>query len=155
VVAFSGLFPWIEAQFYSPRVVSDLQQKLTHAQAGVDVWKNAQVSKIDKLLSDDSFNGVFRPTQSRDALQRRFHAAKLFLMGVRGGGSLRIFNNDFSQIHFSTEDADVKNRTDFTIAYQFPKDLKGLPDLKAAGLNDGAVHALLDPAGHALAFLKP
>ena len=155
VVAFSGLFPWIEAQFYSPRIVADVQQKLSVAETGIDAWKTAQISKLDKLLSDDSFNGVFSPTQNRDALQRRFQAAKLFLLGVRGGGSVRIFNGDFTQLHFSTEDADVKARTDFTIAYHFPSELSGLPDFKAAGVSDGNAHVLLDPSGRALVFARP
>jgi len=155
VVAFSGLFPWIEAQFYSPRVVSGLQTRLDHAAQGIDAWKQATLTKLDKVLSEGTFDGVFSPTSSQAALQKRYQSAKLFLLGFRGGGSLRLLNGDRTQIHFSTEDADVKAKTDLSLTYRLANELTGLPDIRAAGLNDGKVHVLEDPDARAVWFLRP
>jgi len=155
VVAFSGLFPWIEAQFYSPKVVADLQGRLDASQGEVDRWRLEAVEKVEKLLSDEAFNGVFSPTSSQASIQKRYQEAKLFLLGVRGGGGLRILGADREQVHFSTEDSDVKVKADLSVTYRNVKELAGIPDLQAPGLTDGQAHALVDPNGKSLFLLKP
>ncbi len=152
-VAFSGLFPWVEAQFYSPRMVSDVQNRLGQVADSYELWKKATLEKLDKLLTDGSFEGVLSPTPARDVLQKRFQATKLFLLGVRGGGSLRVLNASRTQLHFSTEDADVKSRTDFNLIYR-QVDEVGLPDLTDSTLTNGSVH-LLTNLGRNVTFVRP
>jgi len=155
VVAFSGLFPWIEAQFYSPKVVSEFQSRLEQASQGIDGWKKNTLEKLDKVLGDGVFDGVFSPTSSQAAIQKRYQSAKLFLMGIRGGGSLRILSGDRSQIQFSTEDTDVKVKGDFSVTFHLVSELPSFPDLKDPGLNDGKAHVLSDLEGRSLWFLRP
>lgn len=155
VVAFSGLFPWIEAQFYSPKVVAEFQNRLGQTAQMVELWKKTSLDRLDKVLSDRSFDGVFSPTSSATALQKRYQIAKLFLMGVRGTSSLRILNGDRSQVHFSTEDSDVKVRGDTSLTYRPVAELSGLPDLKGGGLDDGAAHLLSSGTPGALWLLRP
>jgi hypothetical protein len=155
VVAFSGLFPWVETQFYSPKVVTELQIRLDRASAAADSWKVQTVSRLDKLLGDGAFEGVFSPTLDRDRIQKRFQSTKLFLLGLRGGGTLRILNADRTQVHFSSEDSDVKAKTDLSLTYKPVTEIADLPDFKLAGLDDGTVHVLSDPLGQSLYFLRP
>ncbi len=154
-VAFSGLFPWIEAQFYSPRVTAEIQGQLEKASGVVEAWKKESLEKLDKLLASGDFDGVFNPTASQESLQKRFQDAKLFVLGTHGGGSLRFLNADRTQFHFSTEETDVKVRSDFRITYHAVAEISDFPDLKAPALEDGSVHILLDSGGRSLYFLKP
>lgn len=154
VFAFSGLFPWIETQFYRPKVVSDLQSQLMEVEDRIEAWKTASVGKLDQLLSDQAFADVFSPTASQETLQRRFQASKLFLLGIRGGASLRLFNGDLSQLHFSSVEADVKVRTDFSLTYRLPNELTDLPNWGSVPSVD-SVRLLLDPSGLSVSFLRP
>jgi hypothetical protein len=155
-VPFSGLFPWVEAQFYSPKVVSDFEARLDKAGQIIDGWKSGTLGKLDKLLADGAFDQVLNPTASRDDIQKRFQTAKLFLLGLRGGGTFRILSADRTQIHFSTEDADVKARGQLEAPiYHFAAEVTGLPDLKAVSAGSGTVQVFPDADGRNLWFLRP
>jgi len=155
VFAFSGLFPWIEAQFYSPKVVADLQSKLEQASVRVDSWEKRSLDRLESLLADPSFEGLFSPTASQDALQKRFQSTKLFLLGLRGGGTLRVLDADRTQVHFSSEESDVKVKSDFRLTYRPVAEILGLPDLKTPGDADGKVDLLTDSQGLSVYFLRP
>ena len=153
--AFSGLFPWLESQFYRPRVVGDWQTRLVRVEQETQSWEKRQYDRLEALLSRGAFEGVFSPTESKEALQNRFRESKLFLMGIEGGGSLRILNQDRSQLEFSTVDSDVKVKSDFRLVYRPWKEVSGGPNLESVAVLPGKPTSLWDPQGKLFYSLLP
>jgi hypothetical protein len=157
IFAFTGLFPWIEAQFYSPRVVTSLQNRLESQDSGLLEWQTSVDKKIQALAESKSLNGVFDPTQSRSNIQQRYQATKLFLQGFHNGAILRVTDSSLSELHFSTSDEDLLRQGALSLTYKRVTDLSDAPVLLALqkDLAVGKNQLLWDDKGQSFVFVWP
>ena len=120
VLAFSGLFHYIEATFYNPRVRQDTYARLDSAAAIVEDYQQKNTIRFEKILQQPSIKTVFQANQSQQDIQNReslFGALKSELAGFM---FVRFIGNQGQRLHYSTLPADILQSTADQVVYKPP-----------------------------------
>ncbi|NNM66565.1 MAG: hypothetical protein HKM06_00990 [Spirochaetales bacterium] len=157
LVAFTGLFPWIEAQFYFPRVVTHLQNRLESQESGLLEWEKSVEKKIQAFVDTKVLNGVFDPTQSRLKIKQRYQTTKLFLQGFQSGAILRVSDASLSELHFSSSDEDILRQGQLSLTYKRVTDLTDAAILMTLKKDSPSAQKQLlwDNKSHSFVFVWP
>ncbi|MGN0740212.1 MAG: hypothetical protein ACI4LX_08600 [Treponema sp.] len=122
VVAFTGLFSVIDARFYEPEKISQIQKHLDTVSENYDEYITTLESRFGK--NENSFlkqKSVLSYIESRaseeDVLARSRLSGELFSQtpGLLG---MRLIDKNGVNIHFSTFGSDILNRTSETVSYK-------------------------------------
>jgi len=120
ILAFSGLFHYIEATFYNPRVRQDTYARLDSAAAMIEDYQQKNTIRFEKILQQPSIRTVFQANQSQQDIQNReslFGALKSELAGFM---FVRFIGNQGQRLHYSTLPADILQSTANQIVYKPP-----------------------------------
>jgi hypothetical protein len=118
LLAFSGLFDFVEASFYDPAVRRGYEARVASIAEAVDAYHAEAGARFEALAASDAARRAFLPNQSREdilARDRAFSAIKEAMPGLRG---MRVIDADGKRIHYSSFPEDEKRRDALAIVYR-------------------------------------
>ncbi|WP_455381216.1 hypothetical protein, partial [Salinispira pacifica] len=120
VVSFSGLFHYIDATFYNPRIRENAYRRLDGAVASVGAYHEKNRRRFEEILSQPSVKAVYQVNQSREDIQNQqaiFGALKTDMSGFM---FVRFIDNQGQRLHFSTLESDIAQSGPDQVTYKPP-----------------------------------
>jgi hypothetical protein len=138
VLAFSGLFDFIETRFYNPAVTRSITRALDSMAAGSDGFHASNTKRFEDMLSRDFVKRSFLPNISSEDLFNRNAALTKLQEEVPGLVAVRFVDQNGKRIHYSTLRTDVKKADAVSVTYMnygeagedYPYDSIAIPDGK-------------------------
>ena len=156
VLSYSGLFEYIEANFYDPRVRDRVETTLDRGAEVLDTYHENNRERFGAILTEPAVRSVYRVNQSRDdILARRNFFARLEEQ-VTSLAFVRFVDSDAERLWYSTLPSDVSSETDFRREYAPLAELGG--EILPAELvlpADGSPDIVLDPEGNHFVYRFP
>ena len=122
VFAFSGLFDLIETRFYNQRITTELVSEVQKTERALEEYHQHNRTVFSSVLSSEHVERSFLPNQSREDIFQRetiFNNLKADFPGL-----LYVrFVDPKGNIHYSTYENDVKQRSNFNIVYNRLEDV--------------------------------
>ncbi|MGN0731263.1 MAG: hypothetical protein ACI4MA_05050 [Treponema sp.] len=122
VISFTGLFSLIDARFYEPEKISQIQKHLDTISENYDEYITTLESRFGKnensfLKQKSVLSYIESKASEEDVLSRSRLSGELFNQtpGLMG---MRLVDKNGINIHFSTFSSDILNRTSETVAYK-------------------------------------
>ena len=122
VISFTGLFSLIDARFYEPEKISQIQKHLETISENYDEYITTLESRFGKnensfLKQKSVLSYIESKASEEDVLLRSRLSGELFNQtpGLMG---MRLVDKNGINIHFSTFGSDILNRTSETVAYK-------------------------------------
>lgn len=122
VISFTGLFSLIDARFYEPEKISQIQKHLETISENYDEYITTLESRFGKnensfLKQKSVLSYIESKASEEDVLLRSRLSGELFNQtpGLMG---MRLVDKNGINIHFSTFSSDILNRTSETVAYK-------------------------------------
>lgn len=122
VISFTGLFSLIDARFYEPEKISQIQKHLDTISENYDEYITTLESRFGKnensfLKQKSVLSYIESKASEEDVLLRSRLSGELFNQtpGLMG---MRLVDKNGINIHFSTFGSDILNRTSETVAYK-------------------------------------
>lgn len=128
LAAFFGLFSTVEARFYRPSLIADIQTGL-HDTAGIldsylDDLKNRFYTDF---VQNDHVKQSFSFEQSGENIKGREDAAGSLFASSSALTAIRIIDSDGKKIHYSTLSSDILRQNTQLISYKLYKDIAEIP----------------------------
>ncbi len=156
VLSYSGLFEYIEANFYDPRVRDRVESTLDRGAEVLDTYHENNRERFGAILTEPAVRSVYRVNQSRDdILARRNFFARLEEQ-VTSLAFVRFVDSGAERLWYSTLPSDVISETDFRREYAPLAEL-GAEILPAELVlpADGSPDIVLDPEGNHFVYRFP
>lgn len=122
VISFTGLFSLIDARFYEPEKISQIQKHLDVISENYDEYITTLESRFGKnensfLKQKSVLSYIESKASEEDMLLRSRLSGELFNQtpGLMG---MRLIDKNGINIHFSTFGSDILNRTSETVSYK-------------------------------------
>ena len=115
--AYSGLFRVIESNFYDARVRSLLTSNLNAARTAIDSYDQANYSRFEAILANNSVRQIYSPNQSTEDIFNRANLFQKLEADYPGLLFVRFIDNR-GNIHFSTLPADILQKGKYEISYK-------------------------------------
>ncbi|MDR1317756.1 MAG: hypothetical protein LBK13_12895, partial [Spirochaetales bacterium] len=153
VLAFSGMFNYIESNFYDQKVSSEINRNLDKTAAALADFHAANFQRYGVIIQNDWIKSIFLRNQSREDIVTRTNVFGKLRDDIPSLMLIRFVNTDWRQLHYSTLGSDIRNTTDQTVEYEF------LPDSVAAFFSAyGEVPAsgqyfVVSPQDHAFVYV--
>ena len=124
IFAFSGLFHYIEATFYNPRVRQHENARLERAVAAVESYHAKNKIRFEKILEQGSVKSIFQANQSLQDIQSRQALFGAMKSEMNGFMFVRFIGNQGQRLHFSSLPSDVQSSGPGQIEYKPPGEIK-------------------------------
>src|SRR6056297_863963 len=116
-LAYSGLFEYIETNFYNQRVTELYNQELEKKKSEIESFHKQYINRFSAVLSQVDVQKIYSPTWDREyifqhnILFERLHSEYQGLLFVR------FIAND-NKIHYSTRDEDTQREGEYRVIYK-------------------------------------
>ncbi|TVR92345.1 MAG: hypothetical protein EA428_04085, partial [Spirochaetaceae bacterium] len=111
ILAFSGLFDYIETNFYDPRVTQAFERRLGAGVGTADRFHTHNRDRFAAILSESAFRNVFRVNQSVSDINSRDRLVGLLREEMSAFSGLRFVDIARERLWFSTYEQDIVTRT--------------------------------------------
>ena len=115
LIAFSGLFSYIENNFYDQKVSSDIQLKLDKTADAITVFHMTNLQRYGAVTEGDWIRSIFLRNQSREDITTRVNVFGKLMEELPSLILIRFVDNDWRQMHYSTLASDMRNTTDRSV----------------------------------------
>ncbi|NBF40096.1 MAG: hypothetical protein GVY14_06735, partial [Spirochaetes bacterium] len=156
VLSYSGLFEYIEANFYDPRVRDRVEITLDRGAEVLDSYHENSRERFGAVLTEPAVRSVYRVNQSRDDILARRNFFARLQEQVASLAFVRFVDSGAERLWYSTLPADVTSETDFRREYAPLSELGG--ETSPADLVlpvDGSPDIVLDPDGNHFVYRFP
>ncbi|MFP4429695.1 MAG: hypothetical protein ACLFPV_00400 [Spirochaetaceae bacterium] len=130
VLAFSGLFDYIETTFFDPRVRQRFESRLSTAESVVERYHQATIQNVAAVLESSAIRRLVRTNQSREDILARQNLVGLLEAESAAFSSMRIFVDGGEQLIYSSEEEDIREQNAFRREYlpvaELPEGVVGL-----------------------------
>ncbi len=130
VLAFSGLFDYIETTFFDPRVRQRFENQLSSAEDVVRRHHQATVQNVAAVLENSAIRRLVRTNQSREDILARQNLVGLLDAESASFSSMRIFVDGGEQLIYSSAEGDIREQNAFRREYlpvaELPEGVVGL-----------------------------
>lgn len=117
VLAFSGLFEFVETRFYNQRITDNLLSELDDAAGTLEEFNRKYIRSFRGLLEQDYIKRSYLPNQSTEDITERRQRVS-YLEKELSGFLFTRFVDSRGRIHFSSLESDIAERQDFAITYK-------------------------------------
>ncbi|MDR3200017.1 MAG: hypothetical protein LBT68_01050 [Spirochaetales bacterium] len=151
--AFSGLFNYIESNFYDQKVSSEIDRGLEKAAASVREFHKINFERYAAVCSGDWIRTIFLRNQSREDITTRTNVFGKLQENIPALVIIRFVDTDWRQIHYSTLGSDIRNTTDRSIEYNFFTDEGPADFIARAGQSGAKSYMVVSPEDHAFVYI--
>ena len=128
VLAYTGIFNFIESRFYSPAVTGTLVRETARDAEIINTLLAELQNRFSSSLHDPAVRDSFLPSQDTDSIYKRYMIFGRLLESVPQLYSVRFVDSAGKQIHFSTYSPDIVQSDSFSIVYRdYDADPASLP----------------------------
>ncbi|GMO51126.1 MAG: hypothetical protein Ta2G_08890 [Termitinemataceae bacterium] len=118
VIAFTGLFDLIEARFYDPAVLNDLNSSLKENAALIDDFLDDLDTSFNKTVLDETVRRSFNVDQRADDILGRSKVYGMLQARFPGLQWVRFVDSNGVRIHFSTNPDDRAAYSGISVSYK-------------------------------------
>jgi hypothetical protein len=118
VLAFTGLFDFIETRFYNPSVTRALHRETDQDAAVIGAFLGELQDRFAATLRDEAVRRSFLPNQSAQDIFERSRLYGILLESQSGLQSVRFIDAGGSRIHYSTYAPDILRQDSRSISYR-------------------------------------
>ena len=118
VLAFTGLFDLIETRFYNPSRINQINNEVEKDAEIIQLFLDELFVNFKASLQEDAVKRSFLPNQAAQDIFERTRIFGMLMESHNGLQSVRFVDAGGLRIHFSTDSADVLNRTAETISFR-------------------------------------
>ena len=111
ILAFSGLFDYIETNFYDPRVTQTVERRLGVGVDNADRFHSHNRDRFEAILAEPAFRNVFRVNQSVADINSRDRLVGLLREEMSAFSGLRFVDLARERLWLSTYEQDIVTRT--------------------------------------------
>lgn len=115
--SFAGGFRLIEVQYYTPRVIGNINERLEKIKAGYGDYFTNLDRQLREFLSEQSVSSYIEREPSSDNMERRDALCSLLFQKNPGIEGIRLVENDGVHIHYSTFSEDILSETAELVTY--------------------------------------
>lgn len=127
VIAFTGLFSVVDARFYEPGKISQIQKHLNVVSENYTDYISTLESKFGKsensFLKQESVSSYIESRPSEESVLNRSKLAGELFEQMPGLLGMRLVDKNGINVHFSSFSSDVLRRTDELVSYKNYADL--------------------------------
>ena len=109
IVAYTGLFQFLESDFFRERVKKDQLNRLLQISERIEGWNSDLISRIEDISLDRSFQSVYSISQGQDNIATRANIVGALEDRLIGFSGIRVIEND-GKIQYSSYAADIRNQ---------------------------------------------
>lgn len=126
--AFFGLFSTVEARFYRPSLIADIQTGLHDTADILDSYLDDLKNRFyTDFVQNDHVKQSFSFEQSGENIKGREDAAGSLFASSSALTAIRIIDSDGKKIHYSTLPSDILRQNTQLISYKLYKDIAEIP----------------------------
>ena len=118
-----GLYNRIETTFYDQRVFKQVDDNLSRVNAVFEEYQSGLLTNIQDLIYSPTFRRSYTVNQLTDDIASRRDQITAFALDYPAFLSLRFFDENFSQIHYSSNLSDIEVRGSAGISYYPVEDI--------------------------------
>lgn len=115
--SFAGGFKFIEVQYYTPRVIGNINERLEKIKSGYGEYFTALDEQFRKFLSEPSVTSYIEREPSPEKMDERDKLCSLLFQRNAGIDGIRLIENDGIHIHYSSFAEDVLSETKDLVTY--------------------------------------
>ncbi|MDR1931374.1 MAG: hypothetical protein LBQ57_00990 [Spirochaetales bacterium] len=119
LVAFSGLFNYIESNFYDRKVSAEIDRGLAKTAASIEEFHKTNLERYAAVCAGDWIRTIFLRNQSREDITTRTNVFGKLQEDIPSLVIIRFVDPQWRQIHYSTLGSDIRNTTDQSVEYDF------------------------------------
>jgi len=123
VVAFAGLFDFIETEFYQPMVIRTIEQKIDSILAAQQEYIDTLFQRFETFASDANVKSFLSARPNADSIKAREKLRVNLMAETSALKGIRIIDSSGINIHYSTFASDVLSREANSITYKKYSDL--------------------------------
>ena len=128
LAAFFGLFSTVEARFYRPSLIADIQTDLHDTADILDSYLDDLKNRFyTDFVQNDHVKQSFSFEQSGENIKGREDAAGSLFASSSALTAIRIIDSDGKKIHYSTLSSDILRQNTQLISYKLYKDIAEIP----------------------------
>ena len=128
LAAFFGLFSTVEARFYRPSLIADIQTGLHDTANILDSYLDDLKNRFyTDFVQNDHVKQSFSFEQSGENIKGREDAAGSLFASSSALTAIRIIDSDGKKIHYSTLSSDILRQNTQLISYKLYKDIAEIP----------------------------
>ncbi|WP_442726411.1 hypothetical protein [Treponema sp.] len=128
LAAFFGLFSTVEARFYRPSLIADIQTGLHDTADILDSYLDDLKNRFyTDFVQNDHVKQSFSFEQSGENIKGREDAAGSLFASSSALTAIRIIDSDGKKIHYSTLSSDILRQNTQLISYKLYKDIAEIP----------------------------
>ncbi|MDR2176935.1 MAG: hypothetical protein LBP20_02705 [Treponema sp.] len=156
LIAFGGLFDFVETRFYSPQIVTSLDREVEKFAQTIDTLLGDLRSRFADTLENGAVQRSFLPDQETEDIFERSRLYGLLMNSLPGLRSVRFVDAGGSRIHFSTLPGDVLIQTGSSLSYRSYRDCPGVLPYRDVETEAGQPSRIIfDGSGEQLIFSYP
>ena len=146
LAAFFGLFSAVEARFYRPSLIADIQAGLHDTADVLDSYLDDLKNRFyTDFVQNDHVKQSFSFEQSGENIKGREDAAGSLFASSPALTAIRIIDSDGKKIHYSTFSSDILRQNKQLISYKLYKDIAELPYEDISSVEGESGKLIFDP----------
>jgi len=118
VLAFSGLFNYLETTFYDPRVSENVRQTLSQGVTLLEGYHRTVRERFGTVLSEPAVQAVFRANQSREDIQARANYFGRLQEELPSLSYVRFIGATGQRLWYSTRPQDILSESNVSRTYK-------------------------------------
>ena len=115
--SFAGGFNLIEVQYYTPRVIGNINDRLEKIKSGYGDYFTNLDRQLREFLSEQSVSSYIEREPSPENMEKRDTLCSLLFQKNPGLEGIRLVENDGVHIHYSTFSDDILSETAELVTY--------------------------------------
>jgi hypothetical protein len=154
--AFTGLFDFVEARFYNPRVLGALNREVMKDAGLIGGLLDELRDRFSIVVGEEAVRRSFLPNQAEEDAFERGRIFGSLLNSLPGLRSVRFVDAGGGRIHFSTLAEDALGQGGSSLVYRAYPDCPGvLPYSEVEAAEGAAPRLIFDGPGEQLIFSYP
>src|SRR6056297_2406842 len=116
-LAYSGLFEYIETNFYNQRVTELYNQELEKKKSEIESFHKQYINRFSAVLSQVDVQKIYSPNWDREYIFQHNNLFERLHSEYQGLLFVRFIAND-NKIHYSTRDEDTQREGEYRVIYK-------------------------------------
>ena len=124
IVAYFGLFEYLETHFYNVKIQEDIQKSLYRAEEHISQYHRMNLEKYKSIMEIDFIKTVYFLNQSRENIFNRESLFGKLKAEQTAFAGVRFIDFNVEKLHFSTFPEDILRKTGTNIEYRNLKEIE-------------------------------
>jgi len=156
VLAYTGLFGFLELRFYRPSVISSLDYELKQVATSLDSFLDSLQTKISGVIAADSVKRSFLPGQNPEDILERSGSFQNLIESERGLQWCRFIDSHGIRLYYSTNPQDILRQDRVSVTYHNYYELSmAHPYEEIASQSGGSAKYIPDPGNDSILVSIP